>query len=398
MKLFRDDRWAAVSACVLSLALPSAALVATSAPTRAAMSAPAGIVLNERGYGWVLTDSKGMSLYTTVKDQQPGKSECFGPCAEMWPPVIAPADAKPSDEWSLIDRGSGVMQWAFDGHPLYRYSRDLSPSDSYGNDVDGEWEVATKFIDRPVSVAVARTLLGHVLVDARTGTTLYHFAEDEPGNAVCAADCTRNWIPQKAPFVAVAKGDWTIFERGDGIRQWAYKGKPAYRYAGDLAPGDARGHEAEFAKWQAFILEPLPPLPSWVTVQASDAGLILADSAGRTLYGRTLARLRGQNLGLAASQSVRPGYEMPGAGRTTDCVECPRSYWSPVLAKAGDKSFGNWSIVKRGDGKLHWAFKGEPLYTHARDTWRGALNGVRSGDRSWHALMRSGQQMQGTGN
>ena len=166
-----------------------------------------------------------------------------------------------------------------------------------------------------------------------------------------------------------------------------------------------------------------PPLPSWVTVQASDAGLILADSQARTLYGRTQARIRNAALGDTAPSSrpydisgrpydptgTAPRDERAGSARTaqkgmsavrrtTGCVECPRSYWEPVFAKPNDKPSGNWSIVTRADKKLQWAFKGEPLYTHGRDTWAGALNGVRSGDRSWHALMRSGLAMQGTGN
>jgi predicted lipoprotein with Yx(FWY)xxD motif len=403
-------------------------LVALAPVATASDQAPAGIKFESRGFGWVLQDDKGMTLYTTVKDQTPGKSACEGDCAEQWPPVLAPEDARAEGDWSLVKRSDGKLQWAFRDQPLYRSSRDLSPGDSYGDGMDREWSLATKYVDRPVGVDVARTILGYVLVDARSGTALYKYTKDGKNKSACTGDCVRNWAPLKASAVAVARGDWTIVERGDGIRQWAYKGTPLYRYAGDLAPGDTRGHEADGKRWLAYVLEPLPPLPAWVTVQASDAGLILADSRGRTLYGRTLARVRNQNLGEAnnrANASSRP-YELnpassrpydlkggtpevAGAGslqsankampmtRTTFCVECPRSYWEPVFANEHDKPTGNWSIVKRQDGKLQWAFKGEPLYTHGRDTWPGALNGVRSGDRSWHALMLSGLPMQGTG-
>ena len=398
-------------------------LAAFATAAFAADDAPAGIRLESRGFGWVMTDEKGMSLYTTVKDQTPGKSACEGPCAQQWPPVLAPANASEGGDWSLVVRGDGAKQWAFRQQPLYRYARDLAPGDSYGDDVDGEWNIATKYVDRPTNVAVARTALGHVFVDARTGTALYKHTKDGENRSVCTGTCTREWIPLQAPAMAVARDAWSIVQRGDGIRQWAYRGTPLYRYAGDLAIGDTRGHEAGGKKWLAYVLEPLPPLPSWVTVQASDAGLILADAQGRTLYGRTQARIRNPNLGDAPTArpydiSGRP-YDPTGsaprdaervgsarspqkgmsrASRTTGCVECPRSYWEPVFAQESDKASGNWSIVKREDGKLQWAFKGEPLYTNGRDTWPGALNGVRSGDRSWHALMRSGLAMQGTGN
>jgi predicted lipoprotein with Yx(FWY)xxD motif len=377
--------------------------------------APAGVVLKEHGHGWVLVDKDGMSLYTTVKDQEPGKSACNDQCAAIWPPLKADdADAaKATGDWSIITRADGSKQWAFGGQPVYRYSRDVSPGDSYGNDVDNEWTIATKFIARPVSFAVARNVLGYVLTDARSGTTLYYSDKDKPGKSTCEGECLRTWTPQKAPLMATDDGDWTVLKRADGIRQWAYKGRPLYRYVGDLEPGEANGHELEKKRWQVAILEPAPPVPAWVSVWGSDAGDILADAKGKTLYGRTAARARAiaaalspsapaATTGLSASQSVRPGYALPGApakAEKDDCgFECPGSPWSPVLAGANDKAMGNWSVVDRKDGKKQWAFKGEPLYTHVRDTHPGTLNGVRSGDRSWHALMRSGRPMQGTGN
>lgn len=379
------------------------ALIAGVAAARASDSVPAQLQLKQRGFGWVMVDPKGMSLYTTVKDQTKGKSDCEGPCAQQWPALLAPADAQASGDWTLVSRANGAKQWAFRDQPLYRFARDLSAGDSYGDGVDGEWTIATKYVATPSSVAVSRTTLGHVFVDARTGTALYKFTKDKQNQSACLGACTREWSPFKAPALAVPPPDWSVLQRGDGIRQWVYRGTPLYRYGGDLTSGDTRGHGAQDEKWLAYVLDPLPPLPGWVTVQGSDAGLILADSQGRTLYGRTQSRIRGgapapADIHAAAIRAERPGYEVIGAARTTDCIECARSYWQPVLAKPNDEPSGNWSIVKRDDGRLHWAFKGEPLYTHERDSWRGALNGVRSGDRSWHALMRSGLAMQGTGN
>lgn len=378
------------------------ALLAAVSASMAAEGVPAELRLKERGFGWVMTDTKGMSLYTTVKDQTPGKSACEGPCAQQWPAVLAAADATANGDWALVTRANGSKQWAFRNQPLYRFARDLSPGDSYGDGVDGEWNIATRYVASPASVAVARTALGHVFVDANTGTALYRFTKDKPNQSACTASCMRDWTPFKAPAMAVPPADWSVLQRGDGIRQWLFKGTPLYRYNGDRESGDTRGHGAQEEKWLAYVLDPLPSLPSWVTVQGSDAGLILADSQNRTLYGRTQSRIRGgaatADIHAAAIRAERPGYEVIGEARTTDCIECARSYWKPVLAKPEDKSSGNWSIVKRDDGKLQWAFKGEPLYTHERDKWRGALNGIRSGDRSWHALMRSGLAMQGTGN
>ncbi len=42
----------------------------------------------ESAKGKVLTDAKGMTLYTLDKDAG-GKSACNGPCVTNWPPVLS---------------------------------------------------------------------------------------------------------------------------------------------------------------------------------------------------------------------------------------------------------------------------------------------------------------------
>ena len=39
----------------------------------------------------------------------------------------------------------------------------------------------------------------------------------------------------------MAEGEWTIVERTDGTKQWAYEGKPLYLYIEDKAAGDVTG-------------------------------------------------------------------------------------------------------------------------------------------------------------
>jgi predicted lipoprotein with Yx(FWY)xxD motif len=63
----------------------------------------------------------------------------------------------------------------------------------------------------------------------------------------------KNELAQNAPpggangggyGVAPAKpmGDWTVVTREDGSKQWAYKGKPLYRWSKDAKPGDTNGN------------------------------------------------------------------------------------------------------------------------------------------------------------
>ena len=75
-----------------------------------------------------------------------------------------------------------------------------------------------------------------------SGMTLYTFDKDAtPGKSVCNGPCATNWPPAIAADGAKATGDWTIITRDDGLKQWAYKGKPLYAFAKDSKAGDTTG-------------------------------------------------------------------------------------------------------------------------------------------------------------
>ncbi|MGN6549947.1 MAG: COG4315 family predicted lipoprotein [Pararhizobium sp.] len=93
--------------------------------------------------GQVLTDAKGMTLYTFDKDDK-GVSNCTGQCAAKWPPMKAKKSATASGEFSVIKRKDGSRQWAYDGKPLYRWQNDKKPGDMTGDGVGGVWHVATE--------------------------------------------------------------------------------------------------------------------------------------------------------------------------------------------------------------------------------------------------------------
>ncbi len=90
------------------------------------------------------------------------------------------------------------------------------------------------------TIAARETDQGGVLVDAE-GMTLYVSGSDQTGESSCYADCARNWPPAAAPINAESQGTLAVIAREDGTRQWAYKGRPLYRWAGDKQPGDVTG-------------------------------------------------------------------------------------------------------------------------------------------------------------
>ena len=338
---------------------------------------PAEIALQQHGHGWVLTTAAGMTLYTYVKDQKFDAPICEGKCVAAWPPLLASNDAQPKGEWSVTTRKDGSKQWAFRGKPLYAYRRDTAVGDMNGDDLNQEWYVAVKPLPTPPGIATLKTAAGYLLIDQKK-MTLYTSDKDKADASVCEGPCARTWKPVEASWLAAANlPAWTMLNRKDGTRQWVFKGKPLYRYAGDFNPGEIAGNTAR--GWHAVVLEPPPPIPSWITVQESDAGELLADGAGKTLYAHNLTKER-----LGISDSARE-------------METPQ-FWTPVAAKPEEKPVGYWSIVTREDGSRQWAFKGMPLFVHARDVDPGDVNGMRATDRVWRTIMKSGQSMPGTQN
>ncbi|EXL09109.1 COG4315 family predicted lipoprotein [Aquamicrobium defluvii] len=73
------------------------------------------------------------------------------------------------------------------------------------------------------------------------GMTLYTYDRDGDGVSNCYDTCATNWPPLPAAADAQPQGDWTIVERTDGSRMWAYEGKPVYTFARDQKPGDTTG-------------------------------------------------------------------------------------------------------------------------------------------------------------
>jgi periplasmic copper chaperone A len=108
---------------------PAPSLILTLAagdPSPLAPSAAGGPLPNgvQRLADGTLADAAGKALYTFDYDTMVGMSHCEDDCARMWPPLAAPAAARPFGDWTLIPRGDGGPQWAYKGKPLYTYSQD----------------------------------------------------------------------------------------------------------------------------------------------------------------------------------------------------------------------------------------------------------------------------------
>lgn len=119
-----------------------AVLGAVAALVACAPTPPAPARTATTAKGATLVDARDMTLYTFDKDAA-GRSACNGPCAKNWPPLAAEAGARPSGAWTVVGRDDGSSQWAYNGKPLYTWSKDTKPGDVTGDGfLNGAWHVA----------------------------------------------------------------------------------------------------------------------------------------------------------------------------------------------------------------------------------------------------------------
>lgn len=98
-------------------------------------------------FGRVIADGKGEAFYLFDKEDS-GRSECYGKCAQVWPPVLTKGKpvAKGAAKQSLLGttkRKNGKLQVTYAGQPLYYYVDD-SPGTILCHDVEefgGLWLV-----------------------------------------------------------------------------------------------------------------------------------------------------------------------------------------------------------------------------------------------------------------
>jgi len=140
-----------LGACDSSTENASATAPSSAAPavTTAATTPPGPMVRAEAvtGIGNVVTDEKGMTLYSFGKDQaNPSKWTCAGPCTKTWTPVIIEGSVQTTGvDKNLLGtvHRDGKPQLTLAGWPLYRYVGDTAAGQVNGQGKDKEWYAIT---------------------------------------------------------------------------------------------------------------------------------------------------------------------------------------------------------------------------------------------------------------
>jgi predicted lipoprotein with Yx(FWY)xxD motif len=125
----------------------------------------------------------------------------------------------------------------------------LSAGHALANGHGGEAPPPPKPDATAAPAKVVLTKQGPKLVDLK-GMTLYTYERDTNGKtSACNGKCTENWVPLAATAEAKPIGDFTVIDREDGSKMWAYRYRPLYTSPADKAPGDANGN-ATTLQWR----------------------------------------------------------------------------------------------------------------------------------------------------
>ncbi len=300
-------------------------------------------------------------------------------CAAVWPPVIAAADAKPIDKWTLLDLPDGRKQWKYDEWALYTSVLDKKPGDTLGGSVMADsGEVGSLRVpvgpeaNVPSQFKVATTMFGR-LVELRDGWSVYTYEGDSRNKSNCSGACLDGWTPVLAADYARPVGEWTTFERSPGVRQWAFRGTPIYRHVDDSKTGSLDGGDEP--RWHNVYTQRTPEPPQGFVMKETMVGLVLGDPQGKTIY---QYRCTDDALDqLACDHPDSPQvyrFTVCGGGDPDRCVKVFPYVLAPAGARTGnsiwsaryiDPKTGKWAAADK-PGALHvWTYRARPVYTFA---------------------------------
>ncbi len=246
--------------------LPTACVFHTPAEVGGAGSDSGGApavdvdLLKSRAIGAYLTDGSGRTLYMFGSDV-PGDcanapvTACTGACTTTWPSFSAGSRALAvgvSDaELGDFTPASLPEQSTYHGWPLYTYASEEA-GQLLGQGIATLWHaVKVPFYN----VMLMKKSLGAAVtvkyISDGEGFALYRSTSDTVSDgagplSACDASCSREWPPFTLDrFIlpsSFAGADFSLFLRGDGRLQVAYRGAPLYRSALDQKPGDTLGN------------------------------------------------------------------------------------------------------------------------------------------------------------
>jgi len=248
-------------------------------------------------------------------------------------------------------------------------------------------EVAVRSEPRPPGITIHDTNDGMVYAD-KNGMTIYTAnVDNKPGISNCTDKIKLRGVEGhgdrfsfpnhdhrptclgQTPIVAADAGSkpvgaWTIIDRPDKLRQWAYNGHPLYTSVKDFNPGETNLMVIGYDRGGNFktLTAPVILPPEVLIGRISSTRVLTTAEAKLTLY-TSAADTNGKS----------------------NCEGACTAKWKPVMAPEVAREQGGWTAIKRADGTRQWALNGKPLYTYVRDVFAGDYKG--NGQPGWEVAV-----------
>lgn len=318
-------------------------------------------------------------------------------CAKMYPPVYAPEEAKPVGKWTILTRPDGKKQWGYEGYALYTSIFDKKPGDVIGGigaqgrkvkaDVPAIREAVGPAPNIPAMFKVTQVATGRLL-SVFADISVYAYDKDGPNKSNCYDACLREWTPVLAPETTQPQGEWTVFERTPGVKQWSFRKQPLYTRVGDEGYHTLDG--SDVPGWHNVYTQKAPLPPKGFTIQDTRSGQVLADDKGHTLYVYHCTDD-------AFDQQPCDHPDTPQAYRLAiggdNDPQVFMKTWPYVIAdKTATSDTQVWSVMDidpttgkktsaGAPGSLHvWAYNDRPVYTFYDDRKPGDVEGDAWGE------------------
>ena len=204
------------------------------------------------------------------------------------------------------------------------------------------------------------------------GTSIPYPAGLELPNADHRPTCVQYWPPMLAATGSKPVGNFSIVDRTDGTKQWAYRGYALYRSHLDQNPGETYGGTMRSAGKDPVSgskrrpAKPAPLVPPQFGVASMFLGRLLVTDTQYSVY----------------------AYDQDTPTKS-NCIGACAVDFEPMLASDTAVTTGEWSVVERQGGRKQWTFRGKPLYRYLKDSKERSYEG--SDVPGWHnVFMQSG--------
>lgn len=387
---------------LLAIGIASVVLSGLIPGSAAGADVPPGLTISQTDVGEVFADGNGMTLYMTPAEVVRAGTQCtdakhltgvggvarreYGlirqedrpSCLGKNPPAVAAERAVPQGDWDIVALDNGIRQWTYEGRPLYRSTKDM-----VRGDVNGMWEPAFVPMQLVPAVRIRRSDSG-LFLETRGGMSLYTHARDGRGRSQCEDVCAKTWPPLLAGDLAAPAGkNWTIINRKDGSKQWAFRGAPLYTYVNDAGIGHRKGEGKR--DWQLARVSDGPKLPPEVSVRRTWLNDVYTDGRGHTIYYYGCRDMSPN--ALACDDPEDRSHEWFSFCGTADrCAAMFRPIVAPPQAKASGRTWSvvtipkSWAPVREAQGGADsirvWAYKGRPLFTFSGDDQPSKFNAI----------------------